>query len=458
MQKFIAGVLLSALANPALALTISELVTHITATHPSYLAATERTLAVRSEVDEADAQFDPRVTQQSLVRTSGYYDGRYAEQQIIRPIRPMNGEVSLGYRISDGRFPVYEDRLNTLNGGEISLGVKLALLKDRSIDSRRANLETAALRYSEVNSEQDVTLNAVIYQGITSYLDWLRADQKRAVIEDLLLLTKDRLAGVTARVQSGDLAAVALSELETTLLQRQLLLIDADRELAVKAENLRFFWPHTPTLRHSESATLRALLAWPYRLTPQQAATVLDDLESHPTLRKITAKIDQTATNEKLARNQVLPELDLEFKVAKDIGGEINPLSEGDAVVGLSFSMPIGQRAARARQQTANANLRSLELEKLAIELGLKRDIHVGLESIVLAKNAFTTSQRMEQVAQELLRQETKRFEEGISDQFLLINRETAALEARLSAIEAEFAVLHQELFLAGTLARLSAL
>ena len=64
----------------------------------------------------------------------------------------------------------------------------------------------------------------------------------------------------------------------------------------------------------------------------------------------------------------------------------------------------------------------------------------------------------MEQVARELLRQETTRFEEGISDQFLLINRESAALEARLSAIEAEFAVLHQELFLAGTLARLSAL
>ena len=458
MQKFIAGVFLSALANPALALTIPELVTHIAATHPSYLAATERTLAVKSEVVEAEAQFDPRVEQQSLARTSGYYDGRYAEQQIISPIRPMNGEVSLGYRISDGRFPIYEDRFNTLNDGEISFGLKLALLKDRDIDSRRAKLETASLRYSEVSSEQDVTLNALIYQGITSYLDWLKADQKRTVIEDLLLLTEDRLAGVTSRVQSGDLAAVALSELETTLLQRQLLLIDADRELAVKAENLRFFWPQTPSLLPSENATLRTLLGWPYRMTSQRAATVLDELESHPELRKITAKIDQTATNEELAKNQVLPELDLEFKVSKDVGGKVNPLSEGDAVVGLNFSMPIGQRAARARQQTISANLRSLELEKSAIELALKRDIQAGLESIALANNALSTSRRMEQVARELLRQETTRFEEGISDQFLLINRESAALEARLSAIEAEFAVLHQELFLAGTLARLSAL
>jgi len=170
---------------------------------------------------------------------------------------------------------------------------------------------------------------------------------------------------------SGDLAAVALSELETTLLQRQLLLIDADRELAVKAENLLFFWPQAPSLRPSENATLRTLLGWPYRMTSQRAATVLDELESHPELRKITAKIDQNATNEELAKNQVLPELDLEFKVSKDIGGKVNPLSEGDAVVGLNFGMPIGQRAARARQQTISANLRSLKLEKSAINFSL---------------------------------------------------------------------------------------
>ena len=72
----------------------------------------------------------------------------------------------------------------------------------------------------------------------------------------------------------------------------------------------------------------------------QQAATALDELESHPELRKITAKIDQTATNEELAKNQILPELDLEFKVSKDIGGEVNLLSEGDAVVGLNFKEP----------------------------------------------------------------------------------------------------------------------
>ncbi|NBR91224.1 MAG: HAD family hydrolase [Rhodobacteraceae bacterium] len=60
-----------------------------------------------------------------------------------------------------------------------------------------------------------------------------------------------------------------------------------------------------------------------------------------------------------------------------------------------------------------------------------------------------------EALAETLLSQERARFDEGVSDQFLLIAREKTTLEARLKTIDAKVDVLRHELALNATLASL---
>lgn len=100
--------------------TVQELVAAIQSHHPEYLATLARTEQVAGERLEAEAAFDVRLVQDTYARSSGYYDGSYAEQSVIQPIQSMNAEVFGSYRISDGEFPVYEAEYQTLDMGEAS--------------------------------------------------------------------------------------------------------------------------------------------------------------------------------------------------------------------------------------------------------------------------------------------------------------------------------------------------
>ena len=192
--------------------TVQELVAAIQSHHPEYLATLARTEQVAGERLEAEAAFDVRLVQDTYARSSGYYDGSYAEQSVIQPIQSMNAEVFGSYRISDGEFPVYEAEYQTLDMGEASLGVLLSLLQNRETDKRRLTQVMAAWRFMEAESKQLAELNKLIYKGVSAYLSWYQSHRKVAVVKDLVALTRERITGVQTRVLSGDLAAINLTE------------------------------------------------------------------------------------------------------------------------------------------------------------------------------------------------------------------------------------------------------
>jgi len=222
--------------------TVQELVAAIQRHHPEYLATLARTEQVAGERLEAEAAFDVRLVQDTYARSSGYYDGSYAEQRVIQPIQSMNAEVFGSYRISDGEFPVYEAEYQTLDMGEASLGVRLSLLQNRETDKRRLTQVMAAWRFMEAESKQLAELNKLIYKGVSAYLSWYQSYRKVAVVKDLVALTRERITGVQARVLSGDLAAINLTEFETTLLRRQLMENEAEQQFQLARQRLSYFW------------------------------------------------------------------------------------------------------------------------------------------------------------------------------------------------------------------------
>lgn len=435
------------------ALTIPVLVDAIASQHPSYLSEMRRTEATKAGVDEAVAAFDMRVSQMSSFRTSGYYDGAIAQQQVSKPLALLNAEISATYRISSGDFPVYESEFDTLNGGELGLGLKLSLLQNRDLDKRRTELADSESRLDIRYAVQQIQNNAVVRQGIQSFLRWKRAQRIRQVTADLLRLTESRLKGVEERVASGDLAAISVSELQTTLLQRKILLTEVERSVATAREQLAFYLP--PEYRLTNSKNNLNDFDWPYALSEASFDQAKLDLDSHPALIAVENEIEVAMNALRLAENQMLPELDLTMKVSRDLGAGDPRLRGADSAVLLNFEVPVGRRAARATSQGAQARIHSLDLEKDAVRLGLTRDIEIRRQAWRFGQQLLEANSRAEEVASHLLEQETKRFEEGIGDQFILISREAAALEAKVNTIEAEFALLNEELLLVAAMARL---
>ena len=447
--------------------TVQELVAAIQRHHPEYLATLARTEQVAGERLEAEAAFDVRLVQDTYARSSGYYDGSYAEQRVIQPIQSMNAEVFGSYRISDGEFPVYEAEYQTLDMGEASLGVRLSLLQNRETDKRRLTQVMAAWRFMEAESKQLAELNKLIYQGVSAYLSWYQSYRKVAVVKDLVALTRERITGVQARVLSGDLAAINLTEFETTLLRRQLMENEAEQQFQLARQRLSYFWRTADSPQYQGDAIdiPPSNIDWPFRVEGSDASSLGTSnlstsgleatIDAHPAVEALSAKVEQAKNKRKLARNETLPQLDLEVKVARDIGDGIEPLTGTESIVGLSFFMPLGQRAAKAREAIADAEIRSLEYDQIVLREQLRRDLDMSLKALTYTRRILALSRQQEALAETLLRQERARFDEGVSDQFLLISRETTALQAHLKTVDAEVEVLRQELALNATLASL---
>jgi outer membrane protein TolC len=305
-----------------------------------------------------------------------------------------------------------------------------------------------------------LALNQLVYRGVSTWLEWYQSLLKGRVVNALVELTEDRLAAIERRVDDGDLAAIALTEYRVTLLQRQLLAQEAAQNLQIAEQRLAYFWAASDESDADQAASLESggpdpELRWPYQFDAIDAQARNSLVAEHPSMEVLQATLEQAQNQRRQAVNEVLPALDLEMRVAQDMGDGPEYLDGTESIVGLSFSMPLGQRAAKARTAIAEARIRELEYEQLVMQQRLLRDLSVATTALATARDILVTSQQREVLAKQLQAQEQVRFFEGVSDQFLLISREKAALQASMQRIDAELDILRHELVIHATLARL---
>jgi outer membrane protein TolC len=438
-------------------LTTAELVEAIKRNHPRLLAISASQQQAQQGVNVAEGRFDLRIEQQTKLKTSGYYDGKYLSQRVKKPLRFMGGELITEYRISDGDFASYDGELDTRSGGEASIGVAIPLLRDREIDGRRVALSNAKLGIDQRDAEAKWQINQLLYSGLSSYLDWYESKLRLAAIADLYDKTRIREKAIQTRVSKGDLAEISLTEFNAILLSRRANLQQARQEFAQSKQALSFFYRDD----NGEMASADRLddvpedLLWPYA-DGTNTVGLEQKLTQHPTLASLQFSLEQAKNRFKLSSNAVLPQLDLEAKVARDIGAGNPRLGMVDSEVGLQFSLPLGQRSAKADKVIAEQKVKELQYELKLQQDSLKRDFNEAIVVLENTKQIAEFQQQQSETAHQLFLQEQKRFNVGVSNLFLLNTRETAAIEAQLKAIESEVAVLRQQLVIRYILAELS--
>jgi hypothetical protein len=143
-EKIKLGCLITALLLPswvsAKVVTTNELIESIKLNHPKLMMLNAGEQQNIEAINSAQGAFDLRLKQDTKLKTTGYYDGKYLSQKVEKPLRFMGGEVSSEYRISDGEFPIYDGEYDTSSAGEASVALELSLLQNRDIDKRRAIL------------------------------------------------------------------------------------------------------------------------------------------------------------------------------------------------------------------------------------------------------------------------------------------------------------------------------
>ena len=429
-----AGAELLTTAEP---LTLAELEASVERAYPALLAAQADQAAAEGELRAARGGFDPQWKTRFDVDAFGYYSGKRLDTVVEVPTPWWGTTVFGGYRLGVGKIPDYDGKLVTESGGEFRGGLRVPLLRDGSTDRRRVTLGRAELGREIAGLGVEQQRLEVLRIARQRYWDWQAAGRRLVLAEGLLQLARDRDAVLEARVRRGDLPSVERTENERAIAQRTAQVATARRGLEQAALELSLF------LRDASGAPvlpganrLGSSLPEPTRL-PDPEADLPQALERRPEPQRLRLGLLQGQLELGLARNQVLPALDLSFFVAQDVGSFDPTRAATTGFLGVSLEVPLLGRQPLGRLDAARAGVRRLEAQLRLSRDRVTVEVRDAVSSVTAAATRIGAARREVELATELERLERKRFELGDSTLFFVNLREQATLEAQLRAVDA---------------------
>ena len=413
-------------------------------TFPSILESFEREAAARSDQLVADGAFDLILKGEAYDRVTGTFSGGYAEVGARQPLADMGAELYGTYRLSDGRFPIYENIYNTNQAGEFKVGGLLSLLRNRRIDQRRFNVTDSEIAAGQARLDVVLVQLNVQHEALKAYWRWVAAGREIRVYEELLEIAEARTIGISRQVREGASPRIALTENEQNVIRRRTLLAEAQRNFETAANSLSYYLRGSdgqlivPTRQNLPEMEALAGLPDMQSLIAQKRS---DILENRPELQNFRLAIQRAENKVALRQNDLQPQLDLSVELSRDFGavGDGGPTFDStDTVVGVTFTVPLQRREARGRLQRAEAELREIELR----ERRVADQIQVELDNILANLNAAL---RLADLAEDevvqantMVTAERRRFSLGAGDFFLVNLREESAADARIRQIRAD--------------------
>lgn len=433
-----------AVAPPQPSLGLEEVLASAERAYPAIRAAELERRIAEGEVTSAEGGFDLSAKARGTLTPLGYYDTVRAEAMIEKPSRLWGTSAFAGWKLGAGEFPVYDQRSETLEYGELRAGVQVPIWRNGPIDRRRANLERAELGLMIADlaiAQQKIELRRVATQR---YWAWVAAGRRLAIAEALLDNVSRRESAIGQRVDTGDLPPIERVENQRAREQRRAGTAQARRALEQSALELGLFLRGArgePTFPRPERLP-RAFPEVPAVEPLVPGADLQLARERRPEARSLELQRGQQQVELEWARNQLAPGIDLQVAVAHDIGSprDARPdLSETVLEASVLLDIPVQNRAIRGRVESAAANTERLALRARLARDRIDTDVRDAHSALAAARERIDATQREVALALELERGERARFEQGDSNLLIVNLREQQTAEALSREVEALF-------------------
>jgi outer membrane protein TolC len=372
----------------------------------------ERNLNLRAE------QFDTRASQAAVGREFGLYDPLLlvgfstgeSQQQInqqnfeaenhsqfdrlvlsLEQSLPTGGELLLGF--DNQRNEEKEDPLPGINPAyesELALQLTQPLLKGfgRSV-AEQDILFAVNDRQVAVQDLREVAF-ALLAEVRNAYYEVLRLRDNLRFRETSVSLAQKILNEASARVRAGILPPVDILEAEFGLKERERLQLDADREYRDSLDRLALLMSSRQPLIIAEEALGRPVLAVDEELGLQQA------LGKRPDLQRRIRQLERLDLEQRLARNDLLPGLDLTASyshkgLGSDYSDNLNDVGGGDYpnwLIGLNLSYPLGNRTARYEHRRTLLRIKGRQAELAQLQEEIRTQIRAAIRSKSMTKRS----------------------------------------------------------------------
>ncbi|MCK9606326.1 MAG: TolC family protein [Methylomonas sp.] len=427
-------------AEPLAPLTLDQVLPAALRAFPGLLSTEQRKQVAEGEYQSAEGGFDTQLKTKNRWSVAGIYENQMNDVSIEQPTALWGTTFFGGWRRGDGDYPVYEGKSQTANDGEVRLGVNIPLWRNREIDSRRAKLQQAELGKLIASHEYDQALLELRRLASLRYWDWVLAGQRLKVADRLLQIAEQRDAGIRERAAAGDIADFEALDNQRAILERRERRVAAQRLLEQSAIQLSLYWRDT-----DGQPQLPGLELLPDDFPAQEPALDINLPQAlqtaqnqRPELKRLTLQKRQTETELALQNNQRAPGVDVSVMGAKDMGYSNQKINRDELYLGLNVDIPLQQRVAGGRAQSAAANLQRLKWDLQLQEDRINNEIKDAISAIHAARQRVMLSRQQWRAAEKLQQGEQSRFELGESTLLFVNLREIANGDAALMAAEAQ--------------------
>lgn len=325
------------------------------------------------------------------------------------------------------------------------LNVTQPLLRGFGPSVTNAGIRIAQLERQGSAADFQTRVEQQLVQSLQTYWDLIGAYESYKVQEISYAAALDLLRINTAKFKAGVLA-------QTDVLQAQAAAEDRRNQVIVSRLSIRnnedqlkrllFLQPGSPQWQTELMPTQR--IAW-REYSADLDRDIQTALARRSELRRADSNILQARVNQMVARNNLLPQLNL-FGNATPNGlggsfhGGFDNMSDGKYIsytAGLEFNYPLQNRAARYQKKQSDA--RTSQAEELLADLRdqVTQDVRAASRALKTARDSIAVTQSRIQSEEAKLAAETKRYEVGISTAFEVLTFQNDLANAQNTHIAA---------------------
>ena len=331
---------------------------------------------------------------------------------------------------------VKSNKLGDYTGSELLLGMRLPLLKNLLIDEFRSDLQKAKIELSAVELDILQKRAELFLKASEKYWDWVGAGLKYAIAENLLDIAVLRTGGMAERVKAGANPPIDLIEAESQIASREENLAKVRRDFEKESINLSLYlWESENNFKKPERDNLPEKITEPSLIDKDLQEKYLSiSLARRPEILRLNFEKQQEKVNLKLAKNNLLPKIDLEIMP----GQNLNDIEEGPNFMGsINVDIPLYPLKARSEILKAQTKLQKLDLNSSERIGQIKTEIDNALSYLETSHQRVLKARETLEKLKALENGEQIRFQYGNSNLFLLNARESSATDSENKLIEA---------------------
>jgi len=438
-------------------LTIGEVLARIELTHPLLRAMGAERSKARAKILKALGAWEPKV--KNYTQTERYttwnlttafdipsqHTAGYADST-VQAGHPWGFTVEGGLRSAFGdkgnaRIAFPPDVLAGYPQQHFYYGGSFHLLRGFMVNEENAQFQQAELAGPQAEIKVAQKRQDLYLAGAVQYWDWQVAVKQAEIVKRALAVAEERLVQVEGLAKGGKSAPLDVVEVNQEVQKRRQAAITAQRKVEYEQYKLSLFlWENgEPVTPRSEWAP-EFQGETPLPTNDEVAAYKVEAKEARPEVQDIYIEAKINNIDIKLAKNKLLPTLDLEGGPTKGVADWIVGIGYR---VGLHSEMPLFQREARGKVMAAEVSQQQLALKQLYTEQQVSFDVDNWLSAQVRARDRVTAATEALRLAKTLEEGERTRFNMGVTTVLFVNIRERHVVEQayQLYRAQADYAV-----------------